>query len=297
MSNYLKNSLHVLAAFGSLAGFAALCAQQTASSPPTSQSALSGVRSGALARDTAPLPTLPPAPQGKITLLGGIIERIDPVRDELILRTFGGGRIKVLFDERTCVYLERMRPGHRRDLHRTQRIHLDAVLDGTSVFARTIYVLTQEPSIESVGQVVSYKVSTGELIVRDLSLATTAKVQLLTSTAVRRNDRLVAPGDIQPGSLISIAVHLDGDGRATALAISVLAEAGDAVTFSGRVVNRDMRARLVVLEDPRDQKSYEIYLDPTLVQGAEGLREGANVTISTRFDGNRYVARTLTIDP
>jgi hypothetical protein len=54
---------------------------------------------------------------------------------------------------------------------------------------------------------------------------------------------------------------------------------------------------LVVLEDPRDQKTYEIFFDPSNIQGSQSLHEGTNVTITAVFDGTRYVARGLIINP
>jgi hypothetical protein len=297
MTNSLGKSLHILAMLASLAAVEVLFAQQPALSPQTTQSTLSDVRSATPTDNTALPPSLPRMPQGKITLLGGKIDAVDRVREAFVLRSFGGGHIKILFDERTRVYLDRMTTGHRGDLQRGQRIHVDAVLDGTKVFAQSIYVLTQAPAIDGYGQVESYKAGTGELVVKDSSLATTIKVQLLPGTVVRHHDRLISPTDIHPRSLISITFQPQGDGRNIALTLSVLAEAGDTVTFSGRVVSLDVRASLVVLEDPRDQKMYEIYFDAAHVQGADGLREGSNVTISTSFDGTRYVARDFNINP
>jgi hypothetical protein len=297
MTNDLMKSLYILVMLTSLAGGEVLFAQQAALPSQTTQSTLPNIRSATPTNNTALLPSLAPVPTGKISLLGGTIDAVDRVRDAFVLRTFGGGHIKILFDERTRVYLDRMAAGHRRDLQRGQRIHVDAVLDGTKVFAQSIYVLTQAPAIDSYGQVEGYKASTGELVMRDSSLATTVKVQLLPGTVVRHNDRLISPTDIHPGSLISITFQPQSDGRNIALTLSVLAEAGDTVTFRGRVVSLDVRASFVVLEDPRDQKMYEIYFDPAQVQGADGLREGINVTISTSFDGTRYVARDFTINP
>jgi hypothetical protein len=297
MTNYLMKSLHILVMLTSLAGAEVLFAQQAASSPQTTESTLPNIRSATPTDNTALLPSLAPVPTRRITLVGGTIDAVDRVRDVFVLRTFGGGHMRILFDERTRVYLDRMTTGQRRDLQRGQRIHVDAVLDGTKVFAQSIYVLTQAPAIDSYGQVESYKASTGELIVRDSSLATTVKVQLLSGTLVHYHEGLISPTDIHPGSLISITFQPQGNGRNVALTLSVLAEAGDTVTFSGRVVSLNMRASLVVLEDPRDQKMYEIYFGAPHVQGADGLREGTNVTISTSFDGTRYVAREFTINP
>jgi hypothetical protein len=297
MDNYLVASLRVLVILGGLAGLEGLSAQQTALCAQTTEPALSGVRAELPAQTPASLPSLPSRPQDTTTLVGGTIDAVDRVRDQFVLRTFGGGHIRIFFDERTNVYLDQMATARHRDLRRGQRVHLDAILDGTRVFARSIYILPQASAIDSYGQVESYRGSTGELIVKDSSLATTLKVRLLPSTVVRHNDHIIAPTDIRPGSLISMAFQPGVDGRAVALTISVVAEAGDTVTFSGRVRHLDLRSRSVVLEYPGDQKAYEIYFDPSQVQGTDGLREGLDVTISTSFDGTRYVAKAVVINP
>lgn len=297
MDNYLIASLRRLAMLSSLTGLGVLSAQQAAPSPQTTEPARSGARAELPTQSPTLLPSLPLRPQGTITLMGGTIDTVDRVRDQFVLRAFGGGHIRIFFDERTDVYLDGMFPGRYRDLHRGQRVHLDAILDGTKVFARSIYVLAQASAIDSSGQVESYRATTGELIVKDSSLTTTFKVRLLPTTVVRHNGHLIAPTDLHPGSLVSMVFQPGSDGRAVALTISVVAEAGDTVTFSGRVRHLDLRSRSVVLEYSGDQKAYEIYFDPERVQGTDGLREGLDVTISTSFDGTRYVARTVAINP
>ncbi len=47
---------------------------------------------------------LPAPPAGKPTVIGGIIRSVDPVRDQMSLRVFGGKPMKMLFDVRTQVF-------------------------------------------------------------------------------------------------------------------------------------------------------------------------------------------------
>ena len=46
---------------------------------------------------------LPPLPQTQVSLIGGIVVRLDPVRDRMTLRVFGGRDLTINFDVRTCV--------------------------------------------------------------------------------------------------------------------------------------------------------------------------------------------------
>jgi len=85
----------------------------------------------------ANLPTLPPAPQGMSTILGGDIRSVDPVRDEITLKVFGQRPVKILFDERTHVFRDRSRIP-LRELGRSDQASVQALLayDAVSQGAR-----------------------------------------------------------------------------------------------------------------------------------------------------------------
>ena len=48
-----------------------------------------------------PLLSVPPLPKGKTTLLGGQVRNIDQIRNHVDVDSFGGGHMRVNFDERT----------------------------------------------------------------------------------------------------------------------------------------------------------------------------------------------------
>ena len=82
---------------------------------------------------------LPSVPREKSTIMGGEIQNVDPVRDRFKLRVFGQRPVKMLFDERTKVYLDgKMIP--LRDLHSHDHASVLTVLDGTDVFALSIHM-------------------------------------------------------------------------------------------------------------------------------------------------------------
>ena len=104
--------------------------------------AQSGLESASI---TGNLPALPSAPQGVSTILGGAITNIDRVRDELTLKVFGQKPTKILFDERTQAF----RDGKKiplRDLTPADHASVQTMLDGTSVFAISIHVLSRSPA-------------------------------------------------------------------------------------------------------------------------------------------------------
>jgi hypothetical protein len=123
------------------------------------------------------------------------------------------------------------------------------------------------------------------------------KFQLLSSTVIQHQGRPISPMALPMGSLVSVTFLAEGDGRAVVREISVLAEPGDSFEFTGRVIHLDLHVELMVLEDFHDQKSYEIHFDRSLISARDNFREGANVTALIVYDGTRYKARTLTVNP
>ena len=132
------------------------------------------------------LPSLPPTIPGTATQMGGTIRKIDPVRDRLELKVFGGRDFTVLFDGRTKLY----RNGElsaTRTLKPGESASIETVLDGKDVFAKSIHILSHTISGESHGQIVSYDPAKGELVVRD-SLSTQA-VRMQVSARRRYSSR------------------------------------------------------------------------------------------------------------
>src|SRR5215472_10821421 len=52
-----------------------------------------------------PLLNPPPLPKGKVTMIGGVVGKIDPIRSRLTVQPFGSKEsLKVAYDERTHIY-------------------------------------------------------------------------------------------------------------------------------------------------------------------------------------------------
>ena len=83
-------------------------------------------------------------PKGKSTVIGGTISSVDPVTDAMVLKVFGGKRMKILFDERTQVYRDGTKTS-LHDLHANDRASVETMLDGTTIFARSIHMLSKAP--------------------------------------------------------------------------------------------------------------------------------------------------------
>jgi hypothetical protein len=242
------------------------------------------------------LPELPAMPQGKSTVIGGSIRQVDGVRDQLTLNIFGGRPMKVLFDERTQVYRDGQKTS-LRDLHEGDHVSVETMLDGTTVFARSIHMLSQLPDGESQGQVVSFDRSKGELMVRDLLSPAPIKLHVSSATTIVGQGQAVSTGDLVAGSLISIHFQADSTGQNVASKIAVLATPGSAFVFTGNVVFLDLHRGLLALVDPRDDRRYEISFDPDHFPMSRNVHEGTAVTVNANFDGAHYAANAVTVNP
>lgn len=239
------------------------------------------------------LPDLPPVPQRNATLVGGTLEKLDRVRDRLTVRVFGGGRTTAFVDPRTRVF-RGTKEVTIADLREGQRVYLDTILDGSTVFAKNIRLDAVAALGESRGVIVKYRDDRGELSIRDSIAPYPIKVRLSSSTQFTQGDRNVPASTLVPGTLVDVTFTPEGNGHDTAQKISILALPGTRYVFSGQVVHIDLRTGLLVLNSSTDHKTYEIYLDPSF-RPDDSLQPGSTVTAVTSFQDSRYVTRNLTV--
>ncbi len=239
------------------------------------------------------LPDLPALPRKNATLIGGTLEKLDRVRDQLTVRVFGGGRTTALIDPRTRVF-RGTKEVTIADLREGQRIYLDTILDGSTIFAKNIRLDALAALGESRGVIVKYRVNQGELSIQDGLAPFPITVRLNPSTQFVQGDRTVPASTLAPGSLVDVTFTSEGNGHDTAQKISILALPGTRYVFSGQVVHIDLRTGLLVLNSSTDHKTYEIYLDPSFPPD-DSVQPGATVTAVTNFQDSRYVARNLTV--
>lgn len=287
--------------FGLLASFA--YGQSHASSDVTSPSitladetpATTGDQPDVALDPASLLPDLPALPPAKATLIGGSVEKLDRVEDALTLRVFGGGKMKIVFDTRTRFYRDGVEASVS-DLRPGERVYVDTILNGDTVFAKNIRVKSGAPAGESQGVVVSYHAGRGELLLRDRLSPKPLTVRITPSTRVTQGNKALSASSLEPGTLVAVRFAPQKDGRDVAGEISVLAAAGANFTFVGQIVSLDLRAGLLALVSSTDHKTYDIYLDPAASRIDENLHVGADITAQTRFDGGRYIVRQITVN-
>jgi hypothetical protein len=241
------------------------------------------------------LPDLPSLRPAKASLIGGTIDKLDRVRDQITVQVFGGGKMKIAFDTRTHIYHNGAQAS-TSDLHRGDRIYVDTILDGSTVFAKNIRLKSVTSAGESQGVVVSYRGDKGELVVRDMLSPRPLKIRVTEQTRLLHGDHSAPASELAPGTLVAVKFGPQQDGSDVAREVSVLAVPGARFTFVGIVTAVDLRLGLLVLTSTIDHKTYEISLDPSLATVDDSLRPGTDVTVLSRFDGSRYVARSVTVN-
>lgn len=235
---------------------------------------------------------LPPLPKNPVTLIGGILTRLDPVQDRLTVRAFGGQKLNINFDVRTEIYFNGT-PVRQRELKQGQRVYVDTMLNGDKVFAKSIWINAVPPSGYGRGQIVGYDTSNRTLEVRDELTLQTLRFQLLPSTVIRRGDEAGSIGDLEPGALISLEFGPQQEHYPAVREIALIAKPGSVFSFFGQIIFLDMSRRVIALDNRTDGQKYEISLDAIPDRVARALHSGDEVGISAVFDGKHYVARTI----
>ncbi len=237
------------------------------------------------------LPAVPSLPPQKASLIGGTVDKMDRVKDELTIRVFGGGKMKIAFDPRTKI-LKNGDAALPSDLRRGDHVSIDTILNSGAVFARTIRLTTSIPG-ESQGTIMAYHDASHELDVRDRLSPRVLKLRLTPQTRILDQGKNASANQLASGALVSIRFGPQREGRNTVEEITVLAMPGRNFTFVGHVTNVDFRLGLIVLTSSTDGKTYEISYDPTDTKIGDTMGQAADVTVVARFEGNRYVAQSV----
>ncbi|MHB1938462.1 MAG: hypothetical protein ACYCOR_18040 [Acidobacteriaceae bacterium] len=247
------------------------------------------------------LADLPALPRGKSTVEGGTIRDVDPVRDQLSLKVYGAKPMKILFDERTQVYRDGVKTS-LSDLHAEDHASVETVLDGTKIFALSIHMLSRAPEGECQGQVLNYDASTGQLTMAAALSGQPIELRVPAGTPIVGVGQFVVSSpeaglsNLVKHALISVKFQSSGNGRGVATQISILAAPGSSFVFTGNVAFLDLSSNRLVLVDPQDNQRYPIVFDPNRFPMSRDLHVGTHLSVTTTFDGSRYIASAVKIN-
>jgi len=243
---------------------------------------------------------LPAAPTGRSTVMGGEIEKVDDVRDQLRLKIPGSHTITVLFDERTQVY-QNGKQISVLSLRPEDHASIETTLDGTAIFAMRIHLLSDLPDGHLRGQVVRYDSAAGELKLRVDQSNQPVTVRAAIGMPIQRVGQLAlskqssGPGDLVPGSVVDVTFKSGKAGPGIATGVSVLAVPGSDFLIRGSLSFLDIRAGRMTIADSPDH-SIDVSFDASHFPVSHDLQEGLAVKVASRFDGTRYVATVITIE-
>ena len=253
--------------------------------------------SGTAARND--LTPIPPLPTGKSTILGGSIRDVDPVLDRFTLGIVGEKPIRILYDERTQVFVD----GKKiplSSLRPSSHASVQTTLDGTSVFALSVHILSQMQQGDYRGEVVSYNSSTGDLELAGGHGGAPVRFRVANDAKFERKGQgtftssASGVSDLQRGSIVSVSFEPDGKGRGTINSVTVLATPGSQFVFSGNLIALDMHNGTMMVMDPTTNQSYPIDFNANTLSTMPDVRPGQRVRVTAEYDGTRYLAHSVT---
>ena len=241
--------------------------------------------------DYDPLLDPPPLPHNQVTLIGGTVVSLDEVMNRLQLHPFGSReKMEVRFDTRTKFYQDG-KPISYRMIKQGQRVYLDTMLNGSQVFAKSIWIQSTPESGTGRGEIVDFDAQLRRLTLRDELSNQSVRMNVTSATVIRKGNQLGTPADLREGSLVAITF---GPQRQLEQ-ITLLAAPGNTFTFAGRLTYLDLSQKLIGMDNRSDRSRYDISVGAIPLSILRQLHEGQDVTVSAVFDGSKYEARRIDI--
>lgn len=256
----------------------------------------SSATSGGLATDGHdPILDPPPFPSGSTTLVGGIIQSVDRIRNRMSVKVFGGGHWTVAFDERTHIFRNGAEATELA-LKKGDRVYVDTMLDPTNhdILARNIRVGVTPPPADANGQITSVDVAHGEVTLRDNINSVPVHFGVDKDTQISSGNTPIALDKVLPGALVHVKFSAQSGYRGVAREITVIAMPGSAFSFNGRVAFLDVHRGVLAVQNI-DGRTYDIHFAPRRFREADNLSVGTTVRIVAIFEGNQYTAQSVQI--
>jgi len=194
----------------------------------------------------------------------------------------------VAFDTRTDFFQDG-KPISYKSIREGQRVYLDTMLNGSTVFAKKIWIQSAADSGIGRGQVVEYNPERKILTVRDELSNQPVKMQVTPTTVMKKGDATATAADLVPGTLVSMSFGPQRELRE----LTLLARPGTTFVFAGRITYLDMSRKLIAIDNRTDNKKYDVSVDAIAPSVLRQLHEGSEVNVSAVFDGTGYAARSI----
>jgi hypothetical protein len=263
------------------------CAQAQVAMPATSATMSDDAgRQQTTAATDVPLPG---GPRAKVGLVRGVMKRLDPIHDQLLIHTFGGGVVRIAFDGRTQLLPENPR-ARLTSIPAGSVVSVDTVIDGGKLFARSVRTGPSNAA-ELNGQVLRYDAAKSRLTLRDPISPDGISLRITPSTTVVNQGQPATPQVLSSGMLVRVWLSPTEN---AANKVEILAERGNSFTFEGRIVAVDLRSHVLALSNDSDKSVRELAIGSLDAGSLDLLQEGADVNIQAEFDGDRYNVRTVT---
>jgi hypothetical protein len=245
-------------------------------------------------QEVDPRISVPPVPKKKVTLIGGTVREIDPIRNRMVVSVYGGKTMDVIFDDRTQVTRNGADLSYMA-IRKGDPVYLDTQLYQRKIYAKQIQVITKVDAADVSGQVVRFDPKTRVLELRDSLSARPFTFTLDPNAAVTSNGgKAESISEVRPGALVTAHFEPGQAGRRTIRDLSVLASPGEEFTLYGQVNHVDLRSGILAVQNKSDERAYEVRFDPAQFK-ADDLVRGSEVSVTAKFDGQDYVAQSLNV--
>lgn len=236
----------------------------------------------------------PPAPKGKVSLIGGTVRNMDQIRNRMELNIFGGGKMKFFFDERSHFYRDGVE-GTQLAVKKGDRVYVDSQLDQGKIFARKVHVQSERPVGAASGQVLAYNPRSGELTLNEPISSRPLYFRVTKETTFRRGDQPGSVADLRRNAIVKVSFRPVPGNRAEVREVELVAVPGTRFQFYGKLTHLDLRSGIMGIENQSDSRLYEVHFRPTPQTVTDDLVIGAQLNIIAIFTGKDYSAESIQI--
>ena len=244
--------------------------------------------------DESPIMPTPEMPDGRVSLIGGTVDRVDQIRNRMKVHIFGGSSMKVFFDERSHIYRDgvettqlALKPG--------ERVYLDTQLEKDKIFARNIQIKTRFQPADASGQIVNYDPQRGEFTLMDKLSGRPVHFRTTSDTIITAKERNAKPV-LTTGALVNVKFAPGPKRDSIAREVELLIAPGKVVNFFGTLTSLNLRTGLLGIRNKSDDQLYGVHFTPSTSGITADLQPGAEVVIESVFNGTGYDARSISVN-